>query len=173
MSVLHTGRIYPPRKYSWYSFLLEAESTPRAIVRLEGLCQRKIPMTPSGIEPATFRLVAQCLNQLRHRVPPDDEGTDRKLGVEHFFVIIVYARCVLQLELMRKSRSLHLHSLKERLRKVVTASQFLSVTSRYLATGNTFEDVKVSSCLLLGNTVTERTLRTTVHRLLSRFKIEQ
>jgi hypothetical protein len=35
-SALRTGRLYP-RKYSWYSFLLEAESTPEP----EGLCQWK------------------------------------------------------------------------------------------------------------------------------------
>jgi hypothetical protein len=28
LSALRTGRLYPPRKYSWYSSLLEAESTP-------------------------------------------------------------------------------------------------------------------------------------------------
>ena len=37
-------------------------------MRLDGLSQWNTPVTPSGIEPATFRLLAQCFNQLRHRV---------------------------------------------------------------------------------------------------------
>ena len=43
---------------------------PTARVQLEQLCQWKMPITPTGIEPATYRLVAQCLNQLHHCMPP-------------------------------------------------------------------------------------------------------
>ena len=42
---------------------------PRDTVRPEGCSQWNISMTPSEIEPATFSLVAQRLDQLRHRVP--------------------------------------------------------------------------------------------------------
>jgi hypothetical protein len=37
-------------------------------VRLEGLGQLKNPLTSSGVEAATLRLVALCLNQPRYRV---------------------------------------------------------------------------------------------------------
>jgi hypothetical protein len=43
---------------------------PKAIVWSEGLSQRKIWITQSGIKPVTFRTAAQYLNHLRHRVPP-------------------------------------------------------------------------------------------------------
>jgi hypothetical protein len=44
-------------------------------VRLEGLGQLKNPMTLSGIEPATFQLGEQCLNQTTLRVVRDEFGT--------------------------------------------------------------------------------------------------
>jgi hypothetical protein len=37
-------------------------------VQLEGLGQLKNPMTSSRIEPATFKLAAECLNQLRYQI---------------------------------------------------------------------------------------------------------
>ena len=69
-----TGRLYPPRKYSSYSFLLEAESTPGPQCDRKDYVNEKFSVTPSGIEPATFRFVAQCLNQLRHRVTLEGIG---------------------------------------------------------------------------------------------------
>jgi hypothetical protein len=41
----------------------------------EGLYQSKIPVISWGIEPATFQLVVQYLNHLRHRMSPEPAFT--------------------------------------------------------------------------------------------------
>jgi hypothetical protein len=56
----------PCRRYPWYSFQLDAASTP-GHRRPECLCQRKTSMTTTEIEHATSRLVAQFVNVVTPR----------------------------------------------------------------------------------------------------------
>jgi hypothetical protein len=73
--------------------LLDAESTP--VVRLEGLRQMINPNNLLRIEPATFRLVASCLNQVRYRVPTNyvnaKEWTNilNSLDINYYILLII------------------------------------------------------------------------------------
>ena len=59
LSALRPGCLFTPQEIFLILISVRGWVYPRAIVRLKGLCQWKILVTPSGIEPATF--------QLRHR----------------------------------------------------------------------------------------------------------
>ena len=64
LSALYTGRLYPQEIFL-VLISVRDRVNPWAIVWLEELCQRKIPMTPSGIEDLDSKPSFLCSDQAR------------------------------------------------------------------------------------------------------------
>ena len=69
MSDLGTARLYPQEIFLWTHFCYRLSRPQGHCMAGNIMSMKKLAMTPSGMEPATFRLVAHCLNQKSHWVP--------------------------------------------------------------------------------------------------------
>jgi hypothetical protein len=79
-----TGSLYP-QEISLVPISARRWVDTRSIVRPVGLCQLKIPMASSGINSATVRLVAQCLNEMHH--------CDRNLYYYKLWAVFLWKLC--------------------------------------------------------------------------------
>jgi len=75
VSLMHRPPL-PPRKCSWYSFLLEAEWTPGPQCDRKDFMSMKNPLTRAVIETATFRFATQRLNHCATTFPQKCEYTN-------------------------------------------------------------------------------------------------
>jgi len=72
LSALRTGHFLPPGNTTGTHFCYRL-SRPQGHSAIGRLCQRKSPMTPSGIEPTSFRFVVERRNHCTTAVPGNIE----------------------------------------------------------------------------------------------------